>query len=128
MATIRAYTTIEQSCKLAEFLPIESADMWYHGHYSPWESERKYDDEPCPFHGVSPSWDKPCWSLGALLELLKTRKYCNFLTLHSSRSLKWILTTSYYELANWKEKETIGETQIEAVYSMVVWLLENGLF
>lgn len=70
----------------------------------------------------------PCWSTGSLLELLKTRKYCNFITLHSSHSLKWILTTSYYELANWKEKETIGETQIEAVYNMVVWLLENGCF
>ena len=29
MATIRAYTTIEQSRKLAEILPLESADMYY---------------------------------------------------------------------------------------------------
>ena len=29
MATIRAYTTVEQSKKLAEILPLESADMVY---------------------------------------------------------------------------------------------------
>lgn len=29
MATIKAYTDIEQSRKLAEILPIESADMYY---------------------------------------------------------------------------------------------------
>lgn len=29
MATIRAYTTIEQSKVLAEILPLESADMYY---------------------------------------------------------------------------------------------------
>ena len=29
MATIKSYTDIEQSRKLAKFLPIESADMYY---------------------------------------------------------------------------------------------------
>ena len=34
MATIKSYTTIEQSRKLAEILPIESADMCYIKHTS----------------------------------------------------------------------------------------------
>ena len=43
MATIRSYTTVEQSRKLAEILPIESADMRY-GYIAPYEfSDRKYD-------------------------------------------------------------------------------------
>ena len=67
---MKSYTDFEQSKKLAEILPLESADMWYHGHYSPWESERKCEDEPCSFHSVSPNWDKPCWSLAALLGVL----------------------------------------------------------
>lgn len=29
MATIKAYTDLEQSKKLAEILPVESADMYY---------------------------------------------------------------------------------------------------
>lgn len=68
MATIKSYTDLEQSKKLAEILPLESADMWYHGHGSPWESEKVYDSDACPFHSMSPNWDKPCWSLAALLE------------------------------------------------------------
>ena len=131
---MKNYTTIEQSKKLLELgLKSESADMWWNFY-----SVTTDDTTPQIIRIDNPwigsfNWNNeldnlPCWSTGALLELLRTRKYCNFLTLHSSRSLKWILNTSYYELANCKEKETIGETQIEAVYNMVVWLLENGLF
>ena len=29
MATIKSYTSLEQSKQLAEFLPIKSADMYY---------------------------------------------------------------------------------------------------
>lgn len=41
---MKAYTDIEKSKKLAEILPVESADMYYH-----------------PY---------PCWSLAALLDVL----------------------------------------------------------
>lgn len=70
MATIKSHTDLSQSKKLAKILPIESADMWYHGHGSPWESERVYDSDACPFHSMSPNWDKPCWSLASLLGVL----------------------------------------------------------
>lgn len=70
MAKIKSYTDISQSKKLAEILPLESADMWYHGHGSPWESERKYDSDAYSFHSMKPNWDKPCWSLAALLGVL----------------------------------------------------------
>ena len=33
MATIKSYTDIEQSRKLAKILPIESADMRYQAYY-----------------------------------------------------------------------------------------------
>ena len=67
MATIKSYTDIEQSKKLAEFLPIESADMRFcfsytlggriTGHY--------------PMVGREPSMGTiPCWSLAALLAVL----------------------------------------------------------
>ena len=67
MATIKSYTDIEQSKKLAEILPLKSADMRFcfsHtlsgrivGHY--------------PMIGREPSSGTiPCWSLAALLNVL----------------------------------------------------------
>jgi hypothetical protein len=67
MATIKSYTDIEQSKKLAEILPLESADMFL------------------AMDGIVPVMSKyiddglvtadetaiPCWSLAALLEQLK---------------------------------------------------------
>ena len=58
---MKAYTDLEQSKKLAEILPIESADMCYNDNelrigYAPLAKER--DDY------------FPCWSLAALLDVL----------------------------------------------------------
>ena len=60
MAAIRAYTTIEQSRKLAKILPIESADMYYE-----WPNKKIHfkDDK---YNGMGGS----CWSLAALLSVL----------------------------------------------------------
>lgn len=70
------YTTIEQSKKLAEILPVESADMYY--------TETIYGEQmriTCTDWEVHLGLDKtiidrhlyivPCWSLFALLEVLK---------------------------------------------------------
>lgn len=66
MATIKSYTDIEQSKKLAEILPKESADMFYATETSTLIAEPPYEVEgykPCiPFI--------PCWSLAALLRVL----------------------------------------------------------
>lgn len=60
MATIRAYTTIEQSRKLAEILPLESADMYYE-----WPNKKvHFKDDKYSGMGLS------CWSLAALLDVL----------------------------------------------------------
>lgn len=81
---MKSYTDIEQSKKLAEILPLESADMRY-GHMAPYEySDRMYDggydDFPYPkdfFIKNIVSFDDeydgelPCWSLTALLDVLE---------------------------------------------------------
>lgn len=82
MATIRAYTTTEQSRKLAEILPIESADMVLL-HEEPYEtSDSKFDglhQALCvPFNKYDKSWRQkyknisyfPYWSLASLLDVL----------------------------------------------------------
>ena len=61
---MKSYTDIEQSKKLAEILPIESADMYYiNGDFGKisiegWENNVHDED------------DIPCWSLAALLSVL----------------------------------------------------------
>lgn len=64
---MKSYTDLEQSKKLAEILPLESADMYYNKH----PLENYYT--PIPHIGkYSVIHDKiPCWSASALLEVIR---------------------------------------------------------
>ena len=80
MATIKSYTDLEQSKKLAEILPLESADLkWFF-----WKEE--IDAPKPPTFGYSKTAAEsyknteavylPCWSLAALLNIIqKTTPY-----------------------------------------------------
>ena len=67
MAIIKAYTDISQSKKLAEILPLESADMYYilmpDGAYNHFPLTGRKTE-------LSENTDIPCWSLAALLGVL----------------------------------------------------------
>ena len=73
METIKSYTSLVQSKKLAEILPLESADMSYV--YPPTEKD-EIQKPMIGFYISSFNWYKdvdsiiyiPCWSLAALLE------------------------------------------------------------
>jgi hypothetical protein len=56
---MKSYTSLGQSKKLAEFLPIESADMY-----------RIYDIPYAIPYENRIGEAKPCWSLAALLDVL----------------------------------------------------------
>ena len=58
---MKSYTDIEQSRKLAEILPIESADMYY------WCGE---DLRIGGYRAMDIDYDIPCWSFSALLDVL----------------------------------------------------------
>ena len=65
MATIKSFTSLEQSKKLSEILPLESADMY-------WYLATK-DKPKARFHeGYNEygDFELPCWSLAALLNVL----------------------------------------------------------
>ena len=79
---MKSYTDLEQSKKLAEFLSLESADMYYHKNtkgdfveYPHFNAEYKsmvdrdinYNDEVIP-----------CWSLAALFSVLTENKICHY--------------------------------------------------
>jgi len=75
MATIRAYTTIEQSRKLAEILPLESADMHYcleqRGVATEYEIGVTNFNYAKRFKGICNIADvQPAWSLAALLGVI----------------------------------------------------------
>jgi len=77
MATIKSYTDISQSKKLAVFLPIESADMEYLsikenglliGNVPFVKDDSEVEDSASSYY-----FNKiPCWSLAALLSILPT--------------------------------------------------------
>lgn len=72
MEALKGYTDLEQSKSLAEFLPLESADM----HYLTYSTYEEYCDEIAYTAnlGKPGMYDKcciPCWSLAALLEHLR---------------------------------------------------------
>jgi hypothetical protein len=75
MTTVKSYTDINQSKKLAEILPLESADTWWNFY-----SVTTDDTTPQIIHIDTPwvgtfNWNNepdniPCWSLASLLEQL----------------------------------------------------------
>lgn len=73
MATTKAYTDLEQSKKLAEILPLESADMYYEC------TKEKPEYNVCVGRNIAiihnlfsyrNGYTIPCWSLATLLGIL----------------------------------------------------------
>lgn len=112
---MKAYTDIEQSKKLAKFLPIKSADMRFcfsHtlsgriiGHY--------------PMIGREPSSGTiPCWSLAALFNTLPKIVNLETLFVETSPSLWHIGYRNVYTAR--------ATNLVDAAFEMIVWLKENG--
>lgn len=75
MATIKSYTDLEQSKKLAEILPLESADMYWSRctitDFGDGVLKVSYTVEPCNISQFrNTKEDIPCWSLASLLGVL----------------------------------------------------------
>lgn len=110
---MKSYTSLEQSKRLAEILPIESADMRFcfsHtlsgriiGHY--------------PMIGREPSMGTiPCWSLAALLDVLP------YPSLHKTFSC-WRCDSYNKEGTSCKLGEP-SDNPINACYEMIIKLNE----
>lgn len=65
---IKAYTDIEQSKKLENILPLESADMYY----STNDNNLTYNNVPLliQYNEYTTKYYIPCWSLAALLNII----------------------------------------------------------
>lgn len=70
---MKSYTDIEQSTKLANILPIESADMYYFGIDDYPNSSKQYHEiliGKIDKDDIDEFGHIPCWSLAALLSVL----------------------------------------------------------
>ena len=121
MATIKSYTDIKQSKKLAEILPIKSADMHYFN----------YSNIAKPYIGFDANETKPeisnevyeyvpCWSLAALLGVLP---FIDF----TMPQLIGTPKTLYVCMYNDDLRSYRYDNPIDAVYGMIIKLYEQNL-
>lgn len=120
---MKSYTDLEQSKKLAEILPLESADMCY-----PLPCEE--GDKPLLEEGGFGS--TPCWTLSALLGILPYHLIvCNIRYAFSMyKGLNKNGETYMISYNNYNSDLCLYETfyynnPIDAAFEMVVWLKEN---
>ena len=113
---MKAYTDIEQSKKLREILPLESADMCYGIN----DDTLTYNNLPwlLPYHRyTAKEFYIPCWSLSALLEILPRP------SLHQDRDRKWYCDAEpnrlYFSLHY--------DNPVDACYEMILKLNEQNL-
>ena len=100
---MKAYTDIEQSKKLAEILPLESADMFW---------ANAPITVPCIKDGNPMGVNIPCWSLAALLSVLPTS------TIDSSDD-------HYFRMYCQQKFSEWHDNPIDATFEMICWLKEN---
>ncbi len=125
MATIKSFTSLEQSKKLAEFLPLESADMRI-GNYV--GKSGKVDGTNIHYYHKGEPFGAPeifcAWGLAALLDVLPTK-------------LQIVLAINDFQ-GDRKEKYVIGSVEhdkydcyadnpIDACYEMILKLHELNL-
>lgn len=117
---MKTFTDLEQSKKLAEFLPVKSADLCY---LSKDERGAEYFEEPSVNDGTMEDTDIPCWSLAALLAAVPRIEH-----LRPSIDLNPKLDSN--EVAIYYHSEDspyiVRDNLIDAAFEMICWLKENN--
>ena len=113
---MKSYTDLEQSKKLAEILPLESADMYY-----PLPCEE--GDKPLLEQGGFGS--TPCWSLAALIDVLPDEVGDNhYLTLDKERNE---YCCCYEDINGNSFKHTFADNPVDTCVEMIIKLHEMNL-
>jgi hypothetical protein len=112
---MKSYTDIEQSKKLSEFLPLESADM----RYSP------LVDNMHPWVWTDTFLEKdaiPCWSLAALINSVKY----NTINLHYNDVRNdWIVSCTIEHSTRYESERALNP--IDAIFEMIIKLYQQKL-
>lgn len=123
MASIKSYTDLEQSKKLADVLPLESADMYY-----PWYIEEDGDTIESGHRITTPNVGNftthkvnkmilPCWSLSALISVIPNYKLSSEHNHHTCTS----------ETPFGKETVAWFDNPVDACYELILKLKEKNL-
>ena len=133
---MKAYTDLSQSKKLAEILPLDSADMKW---FIPADNEGEFIEDVSliknkseyDLFGKVTDWDDtpyiPCWSLAALLDVLPKEYYP--IKDHETKLLlgkpkdKWCVL--YWDTTGMQHgEEILGDNLIDACVEMIIKLHE----
>ena len=119
MTTIKNHTDLEQSEKLAEILPLESADMMY---VYDRHLDKLYGDTPyvIGYKVVNKDVDFPCWSLTALLNIINKNFYPNIF--HDGEA--WNIEVVHHD-NNAIRYDTHCNDVIDGVFEMILKLHES---
>lgn len=124
MATIKAYTDLEQSKKLAEILPLESADCYWDYdeiqkfHRISWFEDGFNKESQLMFNKNNVS----AWSLAALLNILPVSIYDNtdeYSQLEFSK-----ISVAYHDINDGIKVGSIKNNLVDACYEMIMNLHE----
>lgn len=125
MATIKSFTSLEQSKKLAEFLPIESADMY-------WDLLSK--DKYAKVNNIGNCLGRTCvyaWSLAALINIIPQELFDGEYIINITEGIdnKWIITYDHYENRNhsFYGLSAGADNLVDACYEMIIKLHEQNL-
>ena len=126
MATIKSYTDLDQSKKLARILPLESADMYW------WSSGKRYYIEAMDDGDFNEEEGHiRAWSLAALLEQLPY-ELCDddgnstYIQMNKDDNLYQLVYTEPYD--NFESIETNRYKHfIDACYELILKLYELNL-
>lgn len=113
---MKSYTDLEQSKKLAEILPIESADMFFSGCAYPKELHLP------TFSKTSIKDNTPCWSLAALLNVINDDYYTKLY--HDG--VAWNITAIHHDNVNDKHN-TYANTQVDACYDLILKIKNSSI-
>lgn len=134
MATIKSFTDLQQSKKLAEILPLESADMYYLF----WRQDGKAINY-APFvadgheeRGEQRIFDYvPCWSLAALLETIPQEIFDEeyIINITEGWNNRWMLTYDDFEDRNhsYYGLSIDADNLVDACYEIILKLKEKNL-
>ena len=114
MVTIKSFSDLPQSKKLAEILPIESADMYW------WSSGKRYYIEAMDDGDFNEGEGHiRAWSLAALLDILAKQ---DFIIKSSERNdeYKYNIDIPIRHCKIW------FSSLLDAAFEMVCWLKENN--
>ncbi len=134
MATIKSYTDLEQSKKLAEILPLESADAIYEYYGAKLETSKLIEkpiywlvikgfESRCRFS--TSKKDVPCWSIAALMKIIEIDK--SEICFDCCYGEKYRVNVHYQTLGSFCQDNELYESKIDALFAMIIKLHKRNL-